>query len=154
MASGLGAAEVGVGVGVEAALEIGFVGDGEPAKLGRGPGPAPVAGLIFRGARPTGGALVDMTAAIILPIFSSLQTFWLLASAFCFCFCFCYPSLFLVGDVGLSDRSWTVCGMARNGRRVGLVQRSQTGGLPFHWAVAVPESADGRIGLARGCNNH
>lgn len=64
--SGLGAADE-VGVGVDAALEIGFVGDLEPpAELERAAdGPAPGAGPIFRGARPTGGALVDMTAAIL-----------------------------------------------------------------------------------------
>lgn len=70
VASGLGAAEVGVGV--DAALEIGFVGDIEPAEPERAaadadadaPAAAPCAGPIFRGARPTGGALVDMTAAI------------------------------------------------------------------------------------------
>lgn len=72
--SGLGAADE-VGVGVDAALEIGFVGDLEPpAELERaadGPPVAPPgAGPIFRGARPTGGALVDMTAAIVFVPFS------------------------------------------------------------------------------------
>lgn len=81
VASGLCAAEVGVGV--DAALEIGFVGDidGPPAaELERAAAdadaPAAGAGPIFRGARPTGGALVDMTAAIpdaviflLLPLF-------------------------------------------------------------------------------------
>lgn len=62
VASGLGAADE-VGVGVDAALGIGFVGDreppAEPERAGAGP--------IFRGARTTGGALVDMiTAAISL----------------------------------------------------------------------------------------
>lgn len=85
--SGLGAAEE-VGVGVDAALEIGFVGDlepppepAEPERAGAGAG----AGPIFRGARPTGGALVDMTAAICcscLLLFSPLKSLVLPCLAF------------------------------------------------------------------------
>lgn len=110
VASGLCAAEVGVGV--DAALEIGFVGDidGPPAtELERAAAdadaPAAGAGPIFRGARPTGGALVDMTAAILLccyfPPFTSVL--------FCLVFFLSLSLLallLLVGDaVGLSDRS-------------------------------------------------
>lgn len=86
-ASGLGAAEVGVGV--DAALEMGFVGDiDEPAEPERAaanadadaPAAAPGAGPIFRGARPTGGALVDMTAAISSCCYLSLYKSFVCAS--------------------------------------------------------------------------
>lgn len=113
VASGLCAAEVGVGV--DAALEIGFVGDidGPPAaELERAAAdadaPAAGAGPIFRGARPTGGALVDMTAAILLccyfpPFFQ--PPFFFASSSFLFLSCLAWL-LLLVGDaVGLSDRS-------------------------------------------------
>lgn len=114
--SGLGAAEVGVGV--DAALEIGFVGDIEPAEIeparacaAPAPGaPTPAAGPIFRGASPTGGALVDMTAAISFAVCLFLFLAVLLypvASAPRSAFCMC-SLLFLVGVAGLSDRSSTV----------------------------------------------
>lgn len=89
VASGLGAAEVGVGV--DAALEIGFVGDIEPpAELDRAAADAPGAGPIFRGARPTGGALVDMTAAILSAVLFPHKSFRL---CLCFFFCLCLSCL-------------------------------------------------------------
>lgn len=106
--SGLGAAEVGVGV--DAALEMGFVGDiDEPAEPERAdangdadaPAAAPGAGPIFRGARPTGGALVDMTAAISSCYYLSFYKSFLCVPFFLFFL----PLFFLVGDAGLSDRS-------------------------------------------------
>lgn len=115
VASGLCAAEVGVGV--DAALEIGFVGDidGPPAaELERAAADAdapaaPGAGPIFRGARPTGGALVDMTAAIADAVIFLLLPLFLFAPSSSSSCCCCRPALlcfFLVGDaVGLSDRS-------------------------------------------------
>lgn len=115
VASGLCAAEVGVGV--DAALEIGFVGDidGPPAaELERAAADAdapaaPGAGPIFRGARPTGGALVDMTAAIPDAVIFLLLPLFPFAPSYSSSSCCCRPALlcfFLVGDaVGLSDRS-------------------------------------------------
>lgn len=110
VASGLGAAEVGVGV--DAALDIGLVGDIEPpAELERAAADAdataapPGAGPIFRGARPTGGGLVDMTAAILRAVILPSQVFLfvlLLFSRAC-----TFPALLflVVGDNCLSDRS-------------------------------------------------
>lgn len=108
VASGLCAAEVGEGV--DAALELGFVGDidGPPAAELERAAAAPGAGPIFRGARPTGGALVDMTAAIpdavvflLLPLSLSVSSPSSCSSSCPVLLCF-----FLVGDaVGLSDRS-------------------------------------------------
>lgn len=92
VASGLGAAEVGVGV--DTALDIGFVGDIEPpAELERAAADAdataapPGAGPIFRGARPTGGALVDMTAAISLCCYLPSQVFLFVSLLFFPCLC-------------------------------------------------------------------
>lgn len=147
VASGLCAAEVGVGV--DAALEIGFVGDidGPPAtELERAAAdadaPAAGAGPIFRGARPTGGALVDMTAAILLccyfPPFFNLRSFW---PRLLFCSCLALLGFFFLLGMLLaylidrsSDGEWKC---SCNGRPCLLVQRSQSGGLPFHWTVVV-----------------
>lgn len=105
VASGLGAAEVGVGV--DAALGIGFVGDIEPPAEPERAAAAPGAGPIFRGARAIGGALVDMTAAIL----SSLL------SLFCYCFPLtglvvpCAPCFFSLGMLAYQIDRRTVSGM-------------------------------------------
>lgn len=119
VASGLGAADE-VGVGVDAALAIGFVGDLDepPAELERaaatpadaGAPAAPGAGPIFRGARPTGGALVDMTAAILLSFLCCVLFFSSLLSSQVFSLALpCF--FFLLGTPAyqIDRRRWVEC---------------------------------------------
>lgn len=115
VASGLGAAEVGVGV--DAALEIGFVGDMEPAaeveRAAADAGPpaaAPGAGPIFRGARPTGGALVDMTAAILCAVIFPSQVFLFVSLLLVLPVPFS-PCFFLLGIIAYQIDRRTVSGM-------------------------------------------
>lgn len=109
VASGLGAAEVGVGV--DAALDIGFVGDIEPpAELERAAADAPGARPIFRGARPTGGALVDMTAAILSAVTFPSQVF-LFVPLLLFLRVPFLPCFFLLGIIAYQIDRRTVSGM-------------------------------------------
>ena len=132
VASGLCAADE-VGVGVDAALRIGFVGDreppAEPERAGAGP--------IFRGARTTGGALVDMITAAI-SLFSVVCLPVCVYSVYPPCLVLLFPCWGHAFAYQIDRR--TVGGIGMQHVTVGQVdwlQRSQSGGLPFHWAVFV-----------------
>lgn len=135
VASGLGAAEVGVGV--DAALEIGFVGDIEPAEPERaaadGAPAAAGAGPIFRGARPIGGALVDMTAAIISVFFLLPHNclFFLFVPLLLVVFAPSSPCFFLLGTLAyqIDRRRWVECSC--NNGRPGFIGAT----LPIRWAT-------------------